>query len=264
MKLQSVCAIAIGVLVTGIGYRTVGQALPAPTQDRVGFPANYRTTFVKLLTVDRPDNGQIRVIWGNAVAAATPWWENYPHGSVLLFESYTSQRNSNNELVYDASGRLIPVALATIFVKRKEAGFGADYRDLRNGEWEYIAYRPDGTTQTAPSATGGCANCHLQAGGPRDWTFRRQSFAGAGSGAAPTSALAQYSFVPRDLTVKAGATVTWVNADDIEHTILAPGGGYSGVLGYGQTYSQKFEQPGEYQIRCTIHPGMNATVKVTE
>jgi len=38
------------------------QAPPAPTSDRVGFPANYQRTFKKLLTFDRPDNGQIRVI----------------------------------------------------------------------------------------------------------------------------------------------------------------------------------------------------------
>ena len=206
IRLKGVCCGLVLLGAAGLTHRAGGQGLPAPTQDRVGFPANYRNTFVKLLTVDRQDNGQIRVIWGNAVAAATPWWERYPYGSVLLFESYGSERDANNNLVYDANGRLIPTALTTIFVKRKEPGFGSDYRDIRNGEWEFVAYRPDGSTQTAPAASGGCAACHLQAGGPRDWTFRRQSFAGAASGAAPTAAMAQYSFVPRDLTVKAG---TW-------------------------------------------------------
>src|SRR5438046_4473178 len=99
------------------------QAIPGPTVDRVGFPANYRTTFSQLLTVDRPDNGQIRVIWGNQVAANTPWWERYPYGSVLLFESFTSKRDAANNLLLDESGRLIPDTLSTIFVKRKEVGF---------------------------------------------------------------------------------------------------------------------------------------------
>src|SRR5438477_7646208 len=84
-----------------------GQALPAPTVDRVGFPANYRTTFTKLLTVDRPDNGQIRVIWANQVAASTQWWEKYPYGSVVLFESFTSKRDAANNLLLDENGRLI-------------------------------------------------------------------------------------------------------------------------------------------------------------
>jgi len=73
------------------------QAPPAPTVDRVGFPANYQTTFTKLLTFDRPDNGQIRVIWANPVAAATPFWEPYPYGSVLLFESWTSKRDADKQ-----------------------------------------------------------------------------------------------------------------------------------------------------------------------
>src|SRR5713101_8033849 len=76
------------------------QALPAPTVDRVGFPAGYRDTFTKLYTFDNFQNRQIRVVWGNSVAAAvdpgTPW--NFPYGSIILFESYTA-RHSRNQTV---------------------------------------------------------------------------------------------------------------------------------------------------------------------
>src|SRR5438067_4487756 len=82
-----------------------GQTLPAPGVDRVGFPADYKTTFTRLLTVDRPDNGQIRVVWGNALAASTKWWESYPYGSVLLFERWTSERNADGSLSRDQNGR---------------------------------------------------------------------------------------------------------------------------------------------------------------
>src|SRR5262249_26255073 len=149
----------------------------------------------------------------------------------------------------DENARLIPDTLSTIFVKRKDVGFGVDYKDIRNGEWEYVAYRPDGTTQTAPSASGSCAACHLQGGGPRDWTFRRQSFAGAGTGVIPQSTMYQYSFVPRDMTVKKGTVVTWVNTDDIEHQVLVPStGAYSNVLGSGQSFSQKFDRVGDFEV----------------
>jgi len=50
------------VCVTGLLYQSGGQGNPAPTVDRVGFPANYQSTFTRMLTVDRSDNGQIRVI----------------------------------------------------------------------------------------------------------------------------------------------------------------------------------------------------------
>ena len=70
------------------------QALPAPTVDRVGFPAGYRDTYTKLYTFDNYQNRQIRVVWGNATAASvnpgTPW--NFPYGSIILFESYTVQQ----------------------------------------------------------------------------------------------------------------------------------------------------------------------------
>ncbi len=243
----------------------LGQALPAPTVDRVGFPAGYRETFKKLLTVDRPDNGQIRVIWGNAVAAATNWWEPYPHGSVLLFESYTSKRDASGGITLDENGRAIPDVLGTIFVKRKEPGFGAAYQTIRNGEWEYTAYRADGSTQTAPAASGACAACHLQVGPPADWTFRRRSFAGAASGVAPQATMIQYAFVPGNLTVKKGALVTWYNNDEVEHQIFSPGTGFfSPVMGQGVSFAQKFDQAGEFDIRCSLHPGMRSKVTVTE
>src|SRR5207253_7052712 len=111
------------------------QALPAPTVDRVGFPAGYRDTFTKLYTFDNFQNRQIRVVWGNAVAASvnagTPW--NFPYGSIILFESYTVQQDAGGEPVLDADGRFIPANFTTVFVMRKEKGFGADYKELRNG-----------------------------------------------------------------------------------------------------------------------------------
>ena len=266
-RLLRLASTSLALILLGAAFRfeSQGQGLPAPTVDRVGFPANYKTTFTKLLTVDRPDNGQIRVIWGNQTAANTPWWERYPQGSVLLFESWSSKRDSDNNLLLDANGRLIPDVLSTLFVKRKDAGFGTDYKDIRNGEWEYVAYRAaDGTTQTAPSASGACAACHLQAGGPRDWTFRRQSFAGSGTGAIPNAAMVQYSFVPQNLTVKKGTVVTWYNNDEVQHQISVPSlGAFSNVMEFGQSYSQKFDVPGDYNIQCTIHAGMKATIKVT-
>jgi len=218
-----------------------------------------------MLTVDRSDNGQIRVIWANQVAASTPWWESYPYGSVILFESWTSKRDDSNNLLLDESGRLIPNTLTTIFVKRKEPGLGEDYRQNRNGEWEYVAYCPDGSTQTPPQNSGACAVCHLQAGPPADWTFRRRSFSVNGGGLIPQATMSQYSFIPRDLTVKKGTVVTWHNNDEIEHDLSIPDLGIrSGIMQNGNTYTQTLDQVGEFDIRCTIHSGMRARVKVID
>src|SRR5260370_38847499 len=106
-----------------------------------------------------------------------------------------------------------PGAVPNIFVMRKEQGFGADYGLIRNGEWEYVAYHPDGSYSTPASGTGSCAACHLTGasgttpppGGvpisanslniasQSDYVFRPELFAtprfGGGNGAGATGVL---------------------------------------------------------------------------
>jgi len=89
-----------------------------------------------------------------------------------VFEDYPAVLDAAGEPQLDENGRFVRGPLRQIFVMRKEPGFGEDYKHLRNGEWEYVAYRPDGSYSTPPQNSGSCANCHLQAGQPRDWVFR--------------------------------------------------------------------------------------------
>jgi plastocyanin len=70
-------------------------------------------------------------------------------------------------------------------------------------------------------------------------------------------------FVPPNITMLAGDTVTWTNSDTIEHDVASVGVGFdSGVIGPGGRYSQTFSQPGHYAYRCTIHAFMAGTVDV--
>src|SRR6266545_6493615 len=139
------------------------QSLPAPVVDRVGFPFGYRDTFKLFYVFDNYQNRQIRAVYGNDIAASVSPGQsfNFPYGSIILFESYTVKQDASGEPALDDNGRFVPDNLTTIFVMRKEKGFGADYKELRNGEWEYVANRPDGSLSTPPSATGSCALCHL-------------------------------------------------------------------------------------------------------
>src|SRR5947209_7215374 len=87
-------ALMIAALVIGIGTLfniAKTQQLPAPNVDRVGFPKDYQSTFVKLYTFDNFQNRQIRVVWANPVAASVRpnIVYNFPYGSIILFESYT-------------------------------------------------------------------------------------------------------------------------------------------------------------------------------
>ncbi len=79
-----------------------------------------------------------------------------------------------------------------------------------------------------------------------------------------------FQFQPKTLTVKAGDTVTWVNGDDIDHSVTAgtPGaetGAFdSGFFAKGGSFAFTFAAPGTYRYFCKRHPSMTATVEVTE
>jgi plastocyanin len=72
-----------------------------------------------------------------------------------------------------------------------------------------------------------------------------------------------FMYLPMSLTVKAGATITWVNMDDEPHTVVSNTRLFrSGGMDTNETYSFKFDTPGTYGIVCSIHPRMVATIVV--
>jgi hypothetical protein len=258
-----------------VGYT---QSLPAPTVDRVGFPEGYRNTYKLFYVFDNYQNRQIRAVYGNSIAASvTPGQVfNFPYGSILLFESYTVQEDANGEPLLDSNGRFIPNVFNTIFVMRKERGFGAEYRDLRNGEWEYVAYRPNGSYATPPSGTGSCALCHLTGGSLAlspaskpigaqwDYVFRPDLYFGGGSGAVPDGVLQNYVFVPSTIHAQAGKTVTVYNSDQILHRIVADDGSFdTGVMVPGSSFTIKAGNPGTaVSYHCVLHSRVKGQVVV--
>lgn len=255
---------------------TQTQTLPAPTVDRVGFPSGYRDTYQLFYVFDNYQNRQIRAVYGNAIAASvTPGQVfNFPYGSILLFESYTMQEDAAGEPLLDRNGRFIPNAFTTIFVMRKERGFGADYKELRNGEWEYAAYRPDGTISTQPSATGSCALCHLTGGSLTlsresrnigaqwDYVFRPDLYFSRSSSAVPDGVLQHYVFVPSTIHAEAGEIITIYNSDQLLHRIVADDGSFdTGVMAPGSSFTIKAGNPGTtISYHCVLHSRVRGRV----
>ena len=77
-----------------------------------------------------------------------------------------------------------------------------------------------------------------------------------------TVAVIDNDYDPDDLEVSAGATVEWVIEGDVAHTVTFDDED-SGNLDSGQSYARTFDDPGEFDYVCTIHPGMDGTVTVT-
>ncbi len=88
----------------------------------------------------------------------------------------------------------------------------------------------------------------------------------APAGAAVDEAIVKidnFTFEPERLTVKAGTTVTWINEDDIPHSIVASERAFrSKALDTDDKYSFTFAAPGAYEYFCGLHPHMKATVTV--
>jgi plastocyanin len=72
-----------------------------------------------------------------------------------------------------------------------------------------------------------------------------------------------FSFGPATLTIAPGTTVTWVNHDDIPHTVVSTDGLFkSKVLDTDEKFSFTFTKAGNYPYFCSIHPKMTASVVV--
>ncbi len=258
--------LAVGALVTSWAVGVRSQTPPAPLVDRVEFPEGYRTSYTPLFTFDRPDVRQIRVVYGNPEAASVKEGAPFPNNSILVMETYRPRLDAQSTPVRDADGRFVPDVLTAIFVMRKYRGYGAEYGPNRTGEWEYVAYRPDRTYITTPRDSWACANCHVQAAESRDWVFRRNMIAErrAQTGAVPDVVLQQYAFLPSTLRVKAGAFVTWLNDDEVDHRLAVVSGPVvEGPLqSHGRSHRLRFNTPGEYDVACRIHPAMRSRITV--
>ena len=76
-------------------------------------------------------------------------------------------------------------------------------------------------------------------------------------------AIVDLAFEPADLTVAAGATVTWTNNGQQPHTVKwSDGEPESDQLDNGDTYQRTFDAAGTFDYICGIHPAMTGSVTV--
>ena len=78
-------------------------------------------------------------------------------------------------------------------------------------------------------------------------------------------AIENFAFAPANLSVTTGTTVTWTNADAVDHTVSSDDGKTfdSGAFGHGLTFRFTAGPPGVYTYSCRIHPFMKAKLTVT-
>ncbi len=79
----------------------------------------------------------------------------------------------------------------------------------------------------------------------------------------PQVVIGNFTFTPATLTVAVGTTVTWINHDDIPHTVTAQDHSFTSAgLDTDDQFSHQFTATGRYAYYCTIHAKMTATIIV--
>jgi plastocyanin len=77
------------------------------------------------------------------------------------------------------------------------------------------------------------------------------------------------NFDPSELTIPAGTTVLFLNADSYTHTVTEGTGGQAvddpvvdREIAQNRSVRVTFDEPGTYDITCKIHPSMQLTITV--
>ncbi len=74
-----------------------------------------------------------------------------------------------------------------------------------------------------------------------------------------------FAFDPQEISITVGDEVTWTNNDGTAHTVSADDDSFdSGNLDSGATFSQTFDEAGEFAYHCNIHSSMTGTVTVSD
>lgn len=266
-------AVTLALLGVGGGAAVVavGQATVAPGPNRLAYPENWAQG-VMYATVDRPDTKQYREFYTSpeAVKAAREG-RPIPDGTIITLAAYAAKVDAAGVPVKDANGRFIKDKLVAVNAMQKKAGWGEDIpASLRNGDWIYQSFAPDGKVNDKANLTS-CYQCHLPFS-KDDYLTNLAKLAGrfptqaaAAPQAGPTQVgIAGFAFGPQTLAVKAGEKVTWTNVDDTPHQITVTGSGQrSEVMLKGQSATLQFDAEGNIAYICGLHPTMKGTLTVT-
>jgi cytochrome c553 len=119
--------------------------LPNVAATHVRFPADYRASFTRYLTMDFPDDKLVRHYFANSVAIrAAKAGETLPDGSMILVEVYKAALDDKGSPVRGDDGHFAPGELAGYAAMERQAGWGEALPEmLRNENWNYAPFSAD-------------------------------------------------------------------------------------------------------------------------
>lgn len=123
-------------------------------------PAGFPSGFVEYAHTDDPDAGTITRSYANVAAVrAAGKHVALPDGAAIVVETRKAARDGHGTLMRDSTGRLLPGAVQGYSVSAAGAGWAEQVpATLRNGDWHYAQFAPDGRLLTTNQAA--CLACH--------------------------------------------------------------------------------------------------------
>jgi plastocyanin len=83
------------------------------------------------------------------------------------------------------------------------------------------------------------------------------------SSATTTIQIKRTGFVPASVTINHDDSVTWANADTIDHQVVANGGSFaSPILKPGKSWTRVFRNGGTFRYHDSLHPALKGTLVV--
>jgi len=239
--------------------------------DKIKFPNNYLKG-VLYQTVDRADIKQYRELYTQAeVVDAVRKGKPIPDGAVITLVQWSVEQDANGVPLKGADGRFIKKDVVGHTVMEKRAGWGADYAAdwPRNGEWEYAAFTADAKPNEKANANNkACFTCHLPHA-KQDYVISLAKLSNTFPGPQALAKglkgdvnIASFAFLPAKVSASVGKALTFLNSDDTPHQITVANGPKTDVFLRGQRASLKFDQPGEYNYICGLHPSMKGVIEV--
>ena len=262
----------LAAMTVGVAGASLWATSVTAGQEKIGFPSEY-ASWERYAVVSRFDSKQYRELYTQPdVVAAVRSGKPIPRNTVIAMAIHAAEIDAAGNLVRNPDGSLRKGKLSGVTVMEKREGFGAEYPPaLRNGEWEYASFLPDGKRNPQVSDTKSCFQCHKPHEG-QDFVISLASLAGK----FPTDAVESktgandvnivgFAFGPDPIEVKKGQVVRWTNGDDSPHQVTVAGKPLkTGVLLKGDSAELTFSEPGSYDYSCALHPGMKGKVEITE
>lgn len=142
------------------------ETMKSPTAEELAktlmtFPADHKSTFTHYTTINFPDTKQVRTYLANKVALdAAGSGAPLPDGSVLLVEVFKARVDATGMPIKGPDGLFEKDTLLFFTAMERQKGWGDGIPgELRNENWRYAVFDPDGTPRpNVPEAR--CLACH--------------------------------------------------------------------------------------------------------